>query len=272
MPISKLLRRQLQRAFGDEASEGLEGIAKRLEVEVPSARASQLRSFLDMVDEAYVDFERDLDIRGRSLEVSSRELTEAYERLRIDADELVMAVHSLRETAQTLARAAGLPDFSTEHDSLRAMTQVMAELAQSRTDAVEALRASEQRYQIAVAHSGIGLWDWDLQTRHAYRSDELVRMLGYEPGEIPPDIGALRRLMTPEDLQLVEEAVQRHLEDEMLPLSYDQRMLTKSGETIWAHVEGRVCAHDEHGKPTRIIGTLTNVTTQRQAAESLRAS
>jgi two-component system sensor histidine kinase/response regulator len=269
MPISKLLRRQLQRAFGDEASEGLEGIAKRLDVEVPSARAAQLRSFLDMVDEAYVEFERDLDLRGRSLEVSSRELTEAYERLRIDADELVMAVHSLRETAQTLARAAGLPDFSAEHDSLRAMTQVMAELAHSRTEAVEALRASQERYQIAIAHSGIGLWDLDVTTGNMYRSDEMLRMVGYEPGEISP---SLFGLLVPEDARSAHEALQRHLEDDRLPLSYKWRMLTKSGGTIWAHIQGHVCGHDANGKPTRMIGTITDISAQREAAESMRLS
>ena len=272
MPISQLLRQQLQRAFGDEASDGLEGIAKRLDVEVPSARATQLRSFLDMVDEAYVEFERDLDLRGRSLELSSRELTEAYERLRVDADELVTAVHSLRETAQTLARAAGLPDFSTEHDSLRAMTKVMSELAQSRTDAVEALRVSEERYQIAVAHSGIGLWDWDWVTRRAYRSDQLVRMLGYEPGELPPVIDAMSSLMAPEDLRWAQEAMLRHLADERLPLTYDVRLRTKSGTTIWVHLRGRVCGHDEQGRPTRMIGTITDITSQHEAAQSMRLS
>ncbi len=53
-----------------------------------------------------------------------------------------------------------------------------------RNEAEQALRASEDRFQVAVQGANDGIWDWDLRTNQVYFSERWKNMLGYEDHEI----------------------------------------------------------------------------------------
>ena len=61
-----------------------------------------LPGFLQRVDEAYVQSDRDLELKTRSLELSSIELTEKNARLREDLASRTRAIDSLRASARDL--------------------------------------------------------------------------------------------------------------------------------------------------------------------------
>jgi signal transduction histidine kinase len=73
-PKSKLLQRQLRRALGADAAQALAGKG--------TIEAQPLVDLLQLVDEAYEQYERDLALRTRSLEISSQELNEAISAVR----------------------------------------------------------------------------------------------------------------------------------------------------------------------------------------------
>ena len=58
-----------------------------------------LSDLLQRVDAAYLQNDRDLDLKTRSLELSSNELTSSNERLRNELASRTRAIDSLRETA-----------------------------------------------------------------------------------------------------------------------------------------------------------------------------
>ncbi|MFZ1805119.1 MAG: GAF domain-containing protein, partial [Nitrospira sp.] len=53
-----------------------------------------------------------------------------------------------------------------------------------RNKAEQALRVSEDRFQVAVQGANDGIWDWDLRTNQVYFSERWKNMLGYEDHEI----------------------------------------------------------------------------------------
>src|SRR5579859_3195544 len=53
-------------------------------------------------------------------------------------------------------------------------------LLDDRARVASELRASEDRFQLAVAGSNDGLWDWDRMTGHVYLSPRLREMLGFD--------------------------------------------------------------------------------------------
>lgn len=66
-------------------------------------------------------------------------------------------------------------------------------------DAQQALAETTRRLELAQSQASIGSYGRNLETNEAYWSDELYRLLGYEPGEIEPTIANMFRLMHPDD-------------------------------------------------------------------------
>jgi signal transduction histidine kinase/CheY-like chemotaxis protein len=74
---SKLLLRQLRNAFGPVRTAELVAAGR---LEKSDADLDPLRQLLSLVDDSYMQYERDLELRLRSLEISSEELNEAIRR------------------------------------------------------------------------------------------------------------------------------------------------------------------------------------------------
>ena len=53
-----------------------------------------------------------------------------------------------------------------------------------RKHAEEALRQSEERYDLAVRGASVGIWDWDIRTGKVYFSPRWKSLLGYDENEI----------------------------------------------------------------------------------------
>ena len=64
--------------------------------------------------------------------------------------------------------------------------------------AQQALADSEARWRLALEAAGDGVWDWHIATGEEMCSDGLLRMFGYEPGELSNDLHALDARTHPE--------------------------------------------------------------------------
>jgi two-component system cell cycle sensor histidine kinase/response regulator CckA len=131
------------------------------------------------------------------------------------------------------------------------------------------LRASEGRLQRVLEGSEDGFWDWDMATGRFERSERWAAMLGYRLDEIAPTLEAGAALVHPED-QARHETWQTRLtspNNDRRDLEY--RMRTKSGEWRWILDRGKVVARGPDGRPTRMAGTHTDITTRKQTEAAL---
>jgi methyl-accepting chemotaxis protein len=82
---------------------------------------------------------------------------------------------------------------------------VMAANLQQRVDeleqAAQRIRASEERYALAMRGANDGLWDWDIQARTAYYSDRYCEILGRPAGALSPDPQAVLAYLHPDDIR-----------------------------------------------------------------------
>lgn len=131
----------------------------------------------------------------------------------------------------------------------------------------EALAVSESRLREAQLVAGVGSF-YQASTGETYWSDQMFRMLGYQPGEVAPSRELFRRCIHPDDLEEVLRLVEEGAASRK-PLDAVFRYLNKAGEVRWA----RVLAKVERGPLTgagRLHGTMRDVTGRKRTEEILR--
>lgn len=89
--------------------------------------------------------------------------------------------------------------------------------ASQRTLAESALAVSEERLRLTVDSSSSGSWDWNFNTMELVLSDEFLRWIGYEPGEIEQDAETIRKMVHPDDQTRFTEALWTHIRTPGLP-------------------------------------------------------
>jgi PAS domain S-box-containing protein len=179
------------------------------------------------------------------------------------ADGSIRFVHSRGRAAYD---AAGSP--SRMYGTIQDVTE--------RVRAEEAARVANERLDLAIRGSNIGVWDVDLAPGGDYRRDpvrfiNIWEQLGYDQAEFPTNASASRALGHPDDLARVDTAVAACLAGETDEIRVENRIRHKDGSYRWLLTLGNVM-RDASGKPVRLIGTVLDITDRKQAEEALRES
>ncbi|NWF58784.1 MAG: PAS domain S-box protein [Fischerella sp.] len=133
-------------------------------------------------------------------------------------------------------------------------------------------RQSEERLQLALEGSDLGLWDWKIKTGKVYRDWRWKRMLGYEEHEIGDDSQAFRQLVHPEDAEVIKLALEAYLRGESPAYEVEFRMRSKSGEWKWIQSRAQVFERNESKEPLRMTGTHKDITERKLAEDASRES
>jgi len=135
--------------------------------------------------------------------------------------------------------------------------------------AEEALRLSEERFELATHGSSDGLWDWpDIDKEAFWISPRFAELLGHDAANFHPDATALGRLVHRADLDAAIAGLEAHLATDR-PFDVEIRMLTKQGEYRWYRLRGKV-VRDRDGRPIRLAGSLLDTHVRRESEEQLR--
>jgi PAS domain S-box-containing protein len=140
-----------------------------------------------------------------------------------------------------------------------------------RKAAEQALRASEQRWVMALDSAGHGVWDWSVPSCKVYFSHQWKAMLGYEDGDIGEDESEWSGRVHPDDLTGSQAELDLHLKGESAAYRSEQRLRCKDGSYRWFLSQGMVVVRDASGDPLRVIGTATDITRQKEAELELAA-
>lgn len=131
------------------------------------------------------------------------------------------------------------------------------------------LHQTEERFELAVQGSNLGLWDWNLETNDIYFSPRWKNILGYEDHEIhnTPDVWS--RFVHPDDLMLMWATVEAYLDQKIHNYEMIYRVLHKDGNLRWV-IARAAALWDNEGKPYRMVGTYIDITERKRIEQALQ--
>jgi PAS domain S-box-containing protein len=132
----------------------------------------------------------------------------------------------------------------------------------------EALRRSEGYLAEAQKLNHTGSWAWDVRTRDAFWSQEMFKILGYEPEKTKPSLSNFMERVHPEDRQMVEQVVKREVTGSDQDVVSDYRIVLPDRTKKHLHVIAHPVTN-ESGEVIQVIGTSMDVTEQVEARNKL---
>jgi len=130
------------------------------------------------------------------------------------------------------------------------------------------LAQSEARLTNAQRIAQLGHWEWNVATDEVQRSEEIFRIAGRTPEQLPPAQKAFLDIMHADDRPIVEEALYAALYRQQ-PYNVDFRIVRPDGTTRIVHEQGEV-QYDDARKPARMQGTIQDITERKRAEEQIR--
>ena len=127
----------------------------------------------------------------------------------------------------------------------------------------DALRVSQERFQLASEASANGLWDWDIKNNTVYYAPRFKELLGVTDHEMDNSVDAWKSRLHPEDLGATLAAVEAHFVNR-IPYRVRYRLRCKWDNYRWFHARGQAI-WDSAGQATRMVGSITDITEQIDA-------
>lgn len=139
-----------------------------------------------------------------------------------------------------------------------------------RKRAEAALRASEERLQLALGAAQLGIWDWDVKANAVQWSENVHAIFGLSREAFSGTYEAYLSLIHPQDRDRLLLAIRQSLEARA-DYQIEHRILWPDGSVRWVACRGDVL-RDADGTPVRMLGTVMDVTARKEVELKLSDS
>ena len=137
-----------------------------------------------------------------------------------------------------------------------------------RWESETALRDTQQRYALATAAGGIGVWELDFNTGQVRVEGSLTEMLGYAKDAVGTRFDNWVDLIEPSDRLHAYIRLQQFVRGTTTTLEAEFRMVRQDGSLCWIAAKGAV-TDVVNGRPWRVRGTYADITERKDAACAL---
>ncbi|MDX1352144.1 MAG: sensor domain-containing diguanylate cyclase [Thiomicrorhabdus sp.] len=134
------------------------------------------------------------------------------------------------------------------------------------------LEEKNERLELVLEGSDLGLWDWYPQTNQVVIDERWCQLLGYTLEEITPVYSSLESKIHPDDITDYYQKIKQHMAGKTKFYRNVHRMKHKNGHWVYILDRGKVVDRDEQGNPLRFSGTNTDITHLKKIEQSLERS
>ena len=151
-----------------------------------------------------------------------------------------------------------------EQGRLTRRTSAIQDITEPKS-AESALRENEARWKLALESAGDGMWDWDITSGVERISRRGWEMYGFDADEMTDNAIDFDQMTHPHDLPGMARDRNAHLDGLTPTYVNEHRIQCKDGSWKWILSRGLVINRDAEGRPTRMIGTHTDITNRKNA-------
>lgn len=120
-------------------------------------------------------------------------------------------------------------------------------------------RTISQRLEMAVEGGHLGAWDYRLEDKQLIVNPIFKAILDLEPSTPLASLASWEALIHPQDRPYFTQAFRGCVDDGNPNMTGEYRMLGAGQRNIHVVVHGRVVERDGNGRPSRIAGTLSDI-------------
>jgi len=190
------------------------------------------------------------------------------------------AMFSLRNHVEVVG---GLMLFSSEVNVFdEDMINLLMEMSSDISFALEALDrearrrtaermlvSSRQQLRLALEASEQGLWEWNIATNSMYFDLKWADLHGCRIDDVAPSVEGWKRLVHPDDLPELDNALSAHLGGQNELVEAEYRTLHKNGEWIWIGVRGKIVERDAEELALKLTGVAQDVSQRKRDDERM---
>jgi len=131
-------------------------------------------------------------------------------------------------------------------------------------------KEKEERLALATSHNGIGIWDFNLLTKELLCDDLILSFYDRKREDFNNSVETWMKWLHPDDLAISHQLIQESISGKR-PFNHQFRTVWPNGEIH--HLQARAqIFYDASGNPTRMLGTNTDITKEKQVEQALRES
>ena len=138
-----------------------------------------------------------------------------------------------------------------------------------RRRAEDALRRSEERFQLINRATSDVIWDWDLTNNCIYWTGALERTLGYKPEQINDGYAFWNEHVHPDDWNRINQSIACVMDCRVEAWSDEYRFRRADGTYATVLDRGHL-SFGADGNPVRMVGSMLDITGRRRTEDQLR--
>ena len=127
------------------------------------------------------------------------------------------------------------------------------------------LTETNQQMRLLLDASGLGTWDWNIQSDVSKVNRRWCEMLGLDYELFDSSSLFWRQLIHPADQAGLDAELQRHLDGQTPVFNTVYRMKHQDGHWVWIETYGKVVTRDSQQQPVRLAGTHRDITAKKEA-------
>lgn len=139
-----------------------------------------------------------------------------------------------------------------------------------RSKVEQSLKASEDRFVLAVDGTQDGIWDWDVEENKVFYSRRFFQQLGIESSGKKDTLDFSLDRLHPDDRDRVWEYMQEYVSGNLSEFEIEFRMKHESGRWIWIQSRAKGLFQKD-GTAYRVVGAHSDITHMKQTQEKLKA-
>ena len=254
MNLNKLLARQIKRHFGSADN-------------IPD----ELKGIITVINDTYHNFDEDTQLLQNSIEISSQELRDAYQKHKHDAETQKETINKIKEAINALNPYVdtGMNERDTVSSSSSYLFDSLIKLIEERRPAAAALQQSSRKWEAIISASPDGIGMVSLDGNIQLASGKLATMYGYPIEQIDIFKGKpLFDFIDPSNHRILKENISKLLSGESDRKITEYLAIRKDDTRFYVEVNSTIL-FDSKGNPESILFIERDITARKQAEETL---